>query len=81
MIKETINKAAEKIIGRKTNNKKKGWYNDKCQKMVNAKIKARLKWLSAIEEKQRVDYKKKRKQCNRVIRKCKRDWMDSEIKQ
>ena len=34
-----------------------------------------------MKEKLRVDYKEKRKQCNRVIRKCKRDWMDSKIKQ
>lgn len=56
------------------------WYNDVCQERLAAKLEARNKWLRSGRDEDREEYEAKRKDCKKVLRKCKREWIENEMK-
>src|SRR3978361_1936150 len=80
-MKKGIIQAAEKQIGIKRSSNKRGWYDEECHDMLSEKRKARQKWLNTSEQADRDNYEKVRKECNKRVRKKKRNWMEDEIKE
>src|SRR3978361_253812 len=70
-IRRCVNGSAENNVGVKRNTKRKEWYNDECREFLVKKIAARQRWLQTNERNEREEYERRRRECNRLIRRCK----------
>lgn len=75
-IKALLLEAAQTQIGKNTKRKHKEWFNEQCVKIVAEKREKRMKWIKTYKEEDRKAYETKRKECNKTLRKIKREWMD-----
>ena len=80
-IRRCVNGSAENNVGVKRNTKRKEWYNDECREFLVKKIAARQRWLRTNGRNEREEYERRRRECNRLIRRCKREWMDGKIEE
>lgn len=80
-IKEAINEAAGKIIGNERRNRNRVWFDEKCKKAHEEKVKARIIWLRNNRDEDEEEYKEKRKECNKTIRDSKRKWIEEGLQE
>ncbi|KAK9744809.1 hypothetical protein QE152_g7497 [Popillia japonica] len=80
-LKECVTRTAEIELEIEKREGKKDWYDEKCEQMVDEKVEARLKWIRTNNEEDREEYQRRRRICNRAIRKAKRECIDRRIKE
>lgn len=71
-IKATINIAAKDLRTRKTNIKKKHWFNEQCQRPISKRNEARIKMLQNTTQETTEEYKTMKEIANKTIRREKR---------
>jgi hypothetical protein len=75
-LKESIMDTAETVLGRRTTRKRKEWFDEECEKRIEAKNQARNRWLKTGNLKDLENYKEKRKEATKYCKQKKRklDW-------
>lgn len=73
--KGIILQTTDKMIGRKREEKKKGWFDNECEDLIRKKKEARLKWITTGNEDSYQIYKRIRGEATKVMKKKKEKWI------
>uniref|UniRef100_A0A1B0DRK3 Uncharacterized protein n=1 Tax=Phlebotomus papatasi TaxID=29031 RepID=A0A1B0DRK3_PHLPP len=78
-IKSVVTQVADKKLGKPTKKKRSEWYDFECERIVKEQNEARLKLLQRRTRQNEKEYKNKRKEAHKLLRRKKRAFQKKQI--
>lgn len=81
IIAESVTTTVSQVVGYKDRPKRKAWFDNECMEKNGEKKTARLRWLETSAEIDLNNYKRKRKEADKLYKLKKNKWLDDRMKE
>ena len=79
LLKNSINKAADKIIGKQDKPIRNEWFDEECTLILEEKNRAYKRMIGRYTRQNELEYKNKRREANHMFRNKKREWLHENL--